>query len=368
TPAQRSKGQLGPAPPGGRPEVHSAVLGDQAVVVKSASDSGRAALRREAEVLARLRQQGVVRVADLGEGADHTELTTVRHGTLTLAEAGLLEGHRRGRALLSLCSAVDGIHLAGWSHGALEPAHVLVDDEGSVRLCSFGEAVELLVEGDADAVADDREALSAIVRSTLETPGAFGSRSERRNWDRSARRALSSMSAKRGLLDGAATAELLRDARVPGTVPANPRRDRTRTRRSLFVAALLALVLGAVLAQLLIALTRPTPPSCSVAPLGRAVSCDEIVVSDNLVAVGGARFEVGDHGDHVAVGDWNCDGTASVLLLEVDTGDLYEFTDWPTETTEVAPELVGSFEGAAGLAEAAPGGCVYPEVVLEQDR
>ncbi|MCZ7629045.1 MAG: hypothetical protein M5U19_08255 [Microthrixaceae bacterium] len=135
----RSEGALGPAPLEEHPEIRWARMGAREVVIKAARDPHRTRLRREAEVLRRIHADGraaasVVGFVELVEGADHTELVTLRHGTVTLADVGLLSPHERTEALVSLCEALDGLHRAGWAHGSIETTHVLVDPDAPSAL------------------------------------------------------------------------------------------------------------------------------------------------------------------------------------------------------------------------------------------
>ncbi len=388
---------IGPPPVDDRIEIRSMRIDDRDVVVKAASATTRAAVRRESEVLERLSQEPVVDLVGVREGADHTELTTRRHGTVTLGEVGLLGYEHRGRALVSACAALDALHDAGWTHGSLEPSHVLVDQAGEVRFCSLGRAEELAT-ATGTSVADDREALDSIVRGVLEAEGGFGGSRERRAWHRASKRALGALSTRRGLLDGSTTVAVLRDSKVPGTLdppeagngsdPAAeedrpvirrrglPGRDRSGPRGALRLkwgwtalvpAVLVAVVTGAAAARLFDPAEPAPADRCEVELEGTALGCGSIEVDDNFVRVGTTRFEVGQPGDSVAVGDWDCDGLATVLLLDLDEGSLWEFADWAAPNRPVHGSLVGTFAGATALVEKPPE-CAYPDVLVGERR
>lgn len=69
----------------------------------------------------------------------------------------------------------------------------------------------------------------------------------------------------------------------------------------------------------------------------------------NLIEVGELTYEIGSPEDQVLLGDWNCDGTGTALLLEPDSGRLFHFERWSTAGTQVHGELAGSFQGATAL-------------------
>jgi hypothetical protein len=49
------------------------------------------------------------------------------------------------------------------------------------------------------------------------------------------------------------------------------------------------------------------------------------------------------------VGDWNCDGQATVLLLRPSTGELFEFSNWATPEEVAESQLVSTVEQAVDL-------------------
>ncbi len=77
-----------------------------------------------------------------------------------------------------------------------------------------------------------------------------------------------------------------------------------------------------------------------------------------IVDAGVARWSLGEEGDHVALGDWDCDGQATPALLRPATGDVFVFDGWAAagEPLTVAP--TARVEGAAGIrAEAGTAPC-----------
>lgn len=85
---------------------------------------------------------------------------------------------------------------------------------------------------------------------------------------------------------------------------------------------------------------------------GQAVE-DGVSVPDgspgNLIVADGRIYRVGLEGDRVVVGDWNCDGHESALLLRPSSGKIYLFREWASEGRPSAAELVSVIEGATEL-------------------
>ena len=423
-PTQWRPGSLGPAPDDDRTEIRWARCDGTELVVKACGAAGRDRLAREAEVLRRCRDLPVAELVAIGDGADHTELVTRRFGSVTLAEAGLLSPRERGAALAGLCRAVEQLHDAGWAHGELVAPHVLVEPAGSVRLCSLADATEVPTDRGSEARSADEAALCALVLDVLAQPGGFDSAVVRIRWARATRRATARLASARGLRPAGQVLDVLRRARVPGTESAATPTDtapagsappeearpeegaarRRRARRShaerrgvpwwvvgvAAVGAALTVVLGARAtdgsatdgiapegpatdgtATDGTALQGSVPvdggrsrPSTSIACAGREGDggCEEITVDGRIVDVGEDSFEVGHPGDVVRVGDWDCDGRQTVVLLRPSTGDVFAFPGWAEARRPLDGERVATVAGATDLRAGLP--CGPPEVVL----
>jgi serine/threonine protein kinase len=107
---------------------------------------------REVELLGRLRAPRLIRMYDTltVDDPDHPELDGATVLVLERAEGSLdavLEHDPRpesGPALLAqICEGMHQLHHAGWLHGDLKPANVLLMADGSVRLADFNMAAEL---------------------------------------------------------------------------------------------------------------------------------------------------------------------------------------------------------------------------------
>ncbi len=405
---ERSAGEPGPPPGDDYNEISWATMAGVAVVVKAARQPHRSRLRREAEVLARLAADApdppiAVELVELTEGADHTELVTRRSGSVTLAEVGLLNATERATALISLCEAVDTLHAGGWVHAALEPSHVLVTTDApgerpqelcgaarrsrAVRLCSFADARQPSGSDVAKARSFDREALTAIVVETLDHPGAFGTRRERRRYEKAARRARDRLSRTRGLLDGAGMRAILLDTIARGTTTVSgvePQReepthrkapDQTRVIRSrpspskgwriplVAATALATMLAGAFVARTVHGVRDVADGSACTIEVGPArFPCEAARINQNVVTVGDEVLEIGGSEDTVLVGDWDCDGSGTAVLLEDRTGRLFHFESWASGSDEVTGEEIGRFQDAIGLTRGEA--CAYPDVEL----
>ncbi|MET9818002.1 serine/threonine-protein kinase [Streptomyces sp. NPDC006355] len=107
---------------------------------------------REVELLGRLRAPRLIRMYDTltVDDPDHPELDGATVLVLELAEGSLgdvLEldpTPESAPALLTqICEGLHQLHHAGWVHGDLKPANVLLLEGGSVRLADFNMAAEL---------------------------------------------------------------------------------------------------------------------------------------------------------------------------------------------------------------------------------
>jgi hypothetical protein len=88
-------------------------------------------------------------------------------------------------------------------------------------------------------------------------------------------------------------------------------------------------------------------------------------VRGGVVVIGGQRVTVGRAGDEVAVGDWDCDGAPTAVVLRPTTGELLELG---LVDDEAAPEVVRAerIEGAVRIAPEADDGC--PVLAVETDE
>jgi hypothetical protein len=112
----------------------------------------RELIEREVELHRRLRQPRLIRMYDslTVDDPEHPDLDGATVLVLERAEGSLaaaLEHTSKpeaGPALLAqICEGLHQLHHAGWVHGDLKPANVLLMKDGSVRLADFNMAAEL---------------------------------------------------------------------------------------------------------------------------------------------------------------------------------------------------------------------------------
>lgn len=108
--------------------------------------------------------------------------------------------------------------------------------------------------------------------------------------------------------------------------------------------------------------TSTTAPSCP-APDGAVADLDGdgcfevLVVEDTIVTTDAGRFEVGEEGDEVVVGDWDCDGASTPALLRPSTGDVFAFERWAPADGEVSAEAIDQVPGGTHLTVERTDGC-----------
>ncbi len=76
------------------------------------------------------------------------------------------------------------------------------------------------------------------------------------------------------------------------------------------------------------------------------------------MTAGSARWTLGEPGDVVAVGDWDCRDGPSPALLRPATGDVFVFPSWAPPDEPVTVDASQRIPGAVGIrAEPVAGGC-----------
>ncbi|MGH9117376.1 MAG: hypothetical protein ACRD0A_05730, partial [Acidimicrobiales bacterium] len=90
------------------------------------------------------------------------------------------------------------------------------------------------------------------------------------------------------------------------------------------------------------------------------------VLGPNLIAVGNDRYQAGAPSDQVVIGDWDCDGVATVALLRSATGEVFVFNSWATARRELSVAPVATVPGAVGAAARDPDGDGCAALVVER--
>lgn len=110
----------------------------------------------------------------------------------------------------------------------------------------------------------------------------------------------------------------------------------------------------------------PNPVGCpQVAPPSADVDADgcpdSIEVHGRRVQAGGLTWEAGNEGDAVSVGDWDCDGKATVGLVRPRTGEVFLFDHW-SGSAGIDTQVRAIVSGALALAPTAEP-CTTPRVL-----
>jgi hypothetical protein len=91
---------------------------------------------------------------------------------------------------------------------------------------------------------------------------------------------------------------------------------------------------------------------------------DAVHVDGDLVSVEGARWTVGESGDSVLVGDWNCDGIATVAVVRPGSGEVFVFDGWAATGTDLVATAVPSVAGARTAVAVDRDGDGCPELMV----
>jgi hypothetical protein len=65
-----------------------------------------------------------------------------------------------------------------------------------------------------------------------------------------------------------------------------------------------------------------------------------------VVEIDGVRYGVGAPGDTLALGDWDCDGSATVVAVRPATGEVFVFPAWAGTDRELVVPAAGHVVGA----------------------
>ncbi len=380
--------------------------GSEAVIAKRGTGGARAGIRREAEVIGAVGGTELVQLVELRDRAEVTELVLRDVGGASLA-ARLADPKTTATTAMGLlattCETVARLHARGWGHGRIDAHHVLVTARGRIRLCSLRSAAPLDV--DPTIARADRAALLRLVddwtHSTAQRPhrrlsvGGLRARLLARRTHR-----------LQDDPDPQVLARILRRAARAGDVPL---RRSWRALTMVAVAAIGLVVAGRAVAGLAGTGTGTgsTASSASSSPSARSDTAtpatdapdpteasvpnddpgattpnaipdcppgstdlpdvdgdrcgDDVRIEDDVVVVADRRYRVGRPGDVVAVGDWDCDGTATAAVLQPSTGTVHVFSTWATDGVDASASELGDVDGAVDFAASTD--CGPPQVV-----
>lgn len=314
------------------------------VVVKSTRGRHRARLRREAEALGSVSGPGVVDLLAVQDDEARTSLVLADAGHRTLADPAGLGSDALLRALARTCAAIERLHRLGWTHGRLEAQHVIVGARGRVQLCSFAAARPIGPPADTAADVAALLELCRAVAAELDGRDRRDARTARRlrsladeleaSPDLDARRLIEALDALR---------RTPRRRGVCGTRPEGPWRRRRRPlagdpptsgsipRAVRTTAVTIALAGVATAAAVALPGAGSADPAVVALPEDRSADSGDPdapraqAAPAPTVVLDGRSYRVGLPGDRAVVGDWDCDGAATVRLLRPGTGELFEF-------------------------------------------
>ena len=331
------------------------------VVKRARSGEERAQLAAEAAVLRSLAHPGVVRLVDVDGGDPPDGLLLRRIPGGDLSQLGAQPPEVVAGLGAAIATTVADLHDLGVHHGALEASHVLLDGEGRPILCSFGRARSNTspppggIDRNPDVCALARLLLSLLAS---EAPGRL---------DRTLRRAAGARG--RGHSDARLLARQLTtcipEARLPGgpdlvveTVSSDPGgATRTRLQRDRFgsspawrrrVAAMVLAGSGVAAIAMYVATWRSASgPERSLACPAVDAGCRPVLVPGGVLTTSDGRYAVGEAGDVVVLGRWQCGLPALPALLRRRSEQLWAFNAWPKPGHGVTGHLVANHLGGA---------------------
>ena len=318
---------------------------DQLVVAKQASDARhRERLRREASFLGQLDHPNVVELTRFDD-EDETVLVTRFAGTENFDSqmASLAD-------FASLVGVVDDLHRIGVTHNRIEQEHIIVSPTDRLVLCGFAEASWVTTEGRQH----DRNALAAMIdEATDSVPAA----------DQRAMAEAASALREPALPLSAAIRHL--NQPTPVTPKSRPR-IAPSLRHLRYVAA--SISFGAMVMTSTTVVTGPATPKSSPLSTATAKVTEPSTLDDSeplpgdeadqptaiagaaadgpVVEHNGRRYQIGQAGDLVVIGDWQCTGSETIALLRPATGEVAVFDAWPDPQQATTPQQVVTVDGA----------------------
>jgi hypothetical protein len=379
---------------------------------RATGDEDGQRLRHEAAMLERAQHPGVVELVGCRDVDGVTTLYTGFVGAHTLETARLLPLERAGATVAMLAATLADLHQLELVHGRVDPSHVLLGPGGRPVLCGFtgaGTTGEVPLSGPGaiaefrDPAATDGTALSptadvfalgAMLRVLVIGEGAElepipdnrFALPRGRKWNGYLRRALLTLadqatdeqplrrpSARRFAAD--LEAVLPRADKAPRRAAGawepvqstdGPTAVISRGRVLAPVAIALVLAFWAVSAWRRTDTTAAPAAPASVTPVSSEstttttsppASTQVSLLSARVASVAGQLFSIGDAGDRVVLGDWNCDGVLTAAIARPSTGEVFVFDSWPSGEGDTAADPVANVSDAVDVRAEARGNC-----------
>lgn len=337
-------------------------------------------LRATGERLVAAAHPGVAEVVS-SQGSDQEWELSVVHAGRPVEILTPMPAQQVAGVAAAVAATLADLHAVGIVHGRIDPSHVLIGAHGRPVLCGFGPHEPPASPG------DDVAAVGALIVELLGDEEELVLVPERR-WSRHSRREGWERRALLLVADHACAEPATRRpsalrlaaeiaAAVPGAAvtapesaevaPARPIEAPERTGRRLpgLVGAMVGVaVLGLGAMRVVepgsrpdMVLSAPSPTTSTTAaalPPRASLPRETVLVEGTTVSMGGRRYQVGQPGDLVVVGDWDGDGEPTPAVLRPGTGEVFVFRAWADERGELIVEAIDRVEGALELA-AEPG-------------
>lgn len=380
-------------------------LADQLIAVKQVSLDRSAELKREAELLKKLRHPQVVNFVDITETADGGQkLYTSFVSSDTWATRPISDPVERTEGMAALAAVIADIHALGITHRNLTANHVMYGENDRPVICSFTRAGDISTENvnlDLCALADlmhDSQLDHGHVTSKLASlsddarSGLLNAKELTQQLDR----LLAQISAKR-TQRGAKQKRKMKSAHNAEHATQKNAKSKSGSLHimsgtSAVVAVLIAggavLIAGGLVMKsqhgratenyhsttatnssiiesphtVETRITVEPTPNIEPPPNAEQPSTTEThptfeptpnvehtgiteLTHTNIVEYQGRRYSVGVPGDIVVTGDWNCNGVATPAIARISSGEVALAEAWPDPDMSLEMELYWRIDG-----------------------
>ena len=396
------------------------------IVVKRGEGHEAQRRRREAKILSMAIHPGVVELRRVMDRADEVRLELAVVAGTSLEDHPPLEVIRLMKVLTATFRTVSDLHELGIHHGDLCAEHMLIDRRDRVVLCGFGNAGEISDDG-APSTAADIAGLGRLILHKLARSTASGAIDED-DWAAIALAELGEDALRVAQTPGQVSLDpfVARMTELGGGQAGQSSHPKGQPAirwewigASLAAVAVLTLITTQWIrspqanalgdgppAPTFVAATTNTPGAeVPPAPVGvpeqpllaepsptatlllavDAPRClprtgldidgdgcpDEITIDGTIISTDDGRWSLGETGDFVLVGDWDCDGTAAPGLVRKNSGSVYFFEGWSPPSVPLLAHPVATvgepidaepLEGCGGIRVSTPTGPVIVTV------